>query len=140
MFDQDNNEVKLSDFLGKTVILYFYPKDNTPGCTIQAVDFSSKQSYFDENNIVVLGVSKDSTKSHKNFCEKKNLSITLLSDPDTLVTQDYDVWKEKSMYGKTYFGTERTTFLINNKGIIETVWSKVKAKTHLEEVLTYLKA
>jgi len=136
--DQENQSISLSDFKGKNVVLYFYPKDDTSGCTKEAEEFTQKKEEFEKLNTVILGISKDSVKSHEKFCKKYDLSITLLSDPDTQVNQAYDVWKEKSMYGKKYFGTERTTFLINEEGIIINRWSKVKVTGHVDDVLNYL--
>jgi len=136
--NQENQSISLSDFKGKNVVLYFYPKDDTSGCTKEAEEFTQKKEEFEKLNTVILGISKDSVKSHEKFCKKYDLSITLLSDPDTQVNQAYDVWKEKSMYGKKYFGTERTTFLINEEGIIINRWSKVKVTGHVDDVLNYL--
>jgi len=136
--NQENQSISLSDFKGKNVVLYFYPKDDTSGCTKEAEEFTQKKEEFEKLNTVILGISKDSVKSHEKFCKKYDLSITLLSDPDTQVNQAYDVWKEKSMYGKKYFGTERTTFLINEEGIIINRWSKVKVTGHVDDVLKYL--
>lgn len=136
--NQENQYISLSDFKGKKVVLYFYPKDDTSGCTKEAEEFTQKKEEFEKLNTVILGISKDSVKSHEKFCKKYDLSITLLSDPDTQVNQAYDVWKEKSMYGKKYFGTERTTFLINEEGIIINRWSKVKVTGHVDDVLNYL--
>ncbi|MBH37952.1 thioredoxin-dependent thiol peroxidase [bacterium] len=136
--NQDNTIVNLTDYRGKKVVLYFYPKDDTSGCTKEAEEFTQKKKEFDSLNTVILGISKDSTQSHETFCKKYNLGITLLSDPDTEINKAYDVWKEKSMYGKKYFGTERTTFLIDEDGIIQQRWSKVKVTGHVEDVLKAL--
>lgn len=136
--DQDGKEVKLSDFLGKKVILYFYPKDNTSGCTKQACMFKDLYPQFQEKDAIILGVSKDSVKSHKNFQTKYELPFTLLSDPDHTVNELYDVWKEKSMYGKKYWGTERSTYLIDENGIIEKAMQKVKPTQNPEDVLKFL--
>ena len=125
--DQNGDLHKLSDYLGKKVILYFYPKDNTPGCTKQACGFSEMYPQFIEKNAVVIGVSKDSVKSHKKFEENHNLGFTLLSDEQLDTIKAYDVWKEKKNYGKTYMGIERTTYLIDEKGIIIKSFGKVKA-------------
>jgi peroxiredoxin Q/BCP len=130
----DGSKVKLSQFRGKKVILYFYPKDNTPGCTKEACDFRDSISWFDDLGIVVLGVSKDSVKSHQNFKAKHSLNFPLLSDPDLVVHKNYGVWKEKKMYGKTFLGVERTTFLIGEDGKIEKVFRKVKVPGHIESV------
>lgn len=137
--DQDGNEVSLHDFKGKKVILYFYPKDNTSGCTKQACAFKELYPQFEEKDAVVLGVSKDSIASHKKFQEKYELPFTLLSDPDHAVNEAYDVWKEKSMYGKKYWGTERSTYLIDENGIIQKALKKVKPVQNPEDMLESLK-
>lgn len=137
--DQDGNEVSLHDFKGKKVILYFYPKDNTSGCTKQACAFKELYPQFEEKDAVVLGVSKDSVASHKKFQEKYELPFTLLSDPDHAVNEAYDVWKEKSMYGKKYWGTERSTYLIDENGIIQKALKKVKPVQNPEDMLESLK-
>lgn len=139
LFDKDGNAVSLEDFLGKKVVLYFYPKDNTPGCTKQACAFAENHNDFLDQNTVVIGVSKDSQKSHQNFANKYNLPFILLSDPDLDMIKEYGVWQEKKMYGKVYFGIVRTTFLIDEKGYIEKVFEKVKPALNPEEILTYLK-
>ena len=126
--DENGVNHKLSDYLGKRVILYFYPKDNTPGCTAQACGFSDLYPQISEKDAVVLGVSKDSIKSHKNFKEKFNLGFTLLSDSELEVIKLYDVWKEKKLYGKVSMGVLRTTYLIDENGIIINANDKVKAK------------
>lgn len=135
--NQDGDTVNLSDFDGKKVILFFYPKDDTPGCTREAIGFSENKLFFDNKNIIILGISKDSVNSHVKFCNKHNLTVNLLSDPEIEVNQQYGVWKEKSMYGKTYFGTERSTFVIDESGSIENIWRKVKVATHIEDVISY---
>ena len=137
--DQDGNEVCLKDFRGKWVVLYFYPKDNTSGCTREAIDFTENLKDFEELDAVVLGVSKDSVKSHKNFMEKHGLKITLLSDPEHKVIEAYGAWKLKKRYGREYFGTERSTFLIDPDGIVRFIWRNVKVKGHVEEVKNKLK-
>jgi len=136
--DKDGNEVRLSDFLGKTVVVYFYPKDNTPGCTRQACAFKDSYEGFKAKEIVVIGISKDSTKSHEKFAEKHGLPFTLLSDPELIVIKAYDVWKEKKLYGKVSMGVVRTTYIINENGIIEKVFEKVKPDTNAKEILAYL--
>lgn len=125
----------LKDLAGKWVVLYFYPKDNTPGCTLEAIDFSRLKEGFRGLGAVVLGVSKDSCESHQKFIDKKGLTITLLSDPDSKVQKSYGVWKPKKFMGKEFVGTVRTTFLINPEGRIVKVWDKVKVAGHAEEVL-----
>ncbi len=137
--DQDGKEVCLKDFRGKWVVLYFYPKDNTSGCTREAIDFTENLKDFEALDAVVLGVSKDSVKSHKNFREKHNLKITLLSDPEHRVIEAYGAWKLKKRYGREYFGTERSTFIIDPDGKIRYIWRNVKVKGHVEEVKNKLK-
>ncbi|EHL15682.1 hypothetical protein HMPREF9630_02034 [Peptoanaerobacter stomatis] len=133
--DQNGDLHKLSDYLGKKVVLYFYPKDNTPGCTKQACGFSEMYPQFIEKNAVVIGVSKDSVKSHKKFEENHNLGFTLLSDEQLDTIKAYDVWKEKKNYGRTYMGIERTTYLIDEKGIIIKSFGKVKAADNPSQML-----
>ena len=140
LLNQDGESVTLSQYLGKKVILYFYPKDNTPGCTKQACGFAQLYPDFNERGAVILGVSKDSVKSHKKFQEKYQLPFTLLSDPELQVIQTYDVWKEKNMYGKKVMGVVRTTYLINEEGIIEKAYTKVKAAQNPEDMLEVLNA
>jgi peroxiredoxin Q/BCP len=137
--NQDSEEICLRDFQGSWVVLYFYPKDNTPGCTTEALDFTALKSDFEKEGATILGVSPDSIKRHCNFIEKKNLKITLLSDEEKEVAQKYGVWQLKKMYGKEYMGIVRSTFLINQDGEIAYIWSKVKVKGHAKEVLEKLK-
>ncbi len=125
----------LKDFLGKWVILYFYPKDDTPGCTQEACDFRDSMTALSEKNAVVLGVSKDPIISHTKFIQKFGLPFALLSDPDTKVCEQYGAWKEKSMYGKTFLGISRTTVLIDPSGNISKIWEKVKVSGHIQEVI-----
>ena len=136
--DQNGKMHKLSDYAGKKVVLYFYPKDNTPGCTKQACGFSERYPQFTEKGAVILGVSKDSVASHKKFEEKYGLAFTLLSDTERKVIEAYDVWKEKKLYGKVSMGVVRTTFLIDEQGRIEKVMPKVKPDTNAAEILSYL--
>ncbi|WP_455282206.1 thioredoxin-dependent thiol peroxidase [[Eubacterium] cellulosolvens] len=136
----DGKRISLSDFQGRKIVLYFYPKDNTPGCTQEAVEFQNLSRKFGNMNTVILGISKDSIESHKKFKDKNNLHFTLLSDPKAEVQKLYGVWKEKNLYGKKYMGTERSTFLINEKGILEKIYRKVKVKGHAEVCLLELKA
>ena len=135
---KDGNPVSLSDFLGKKVILYFYPKDNTPGCTRQACAFAGSYDAFRDLDAVVIGVSKDSTASHQRFAEKYNLPFLLLSDPELGVLQAYGVWQEKKLYGKVSMGVVRTTFIIDENGVIEKVMPKVKPDTNAADILAYL--
>jgi peroxiredoxin Q/BCP len=137
--NQDSEEVCLRDLQGSWVVLYFYPKDNTPGCTTEALDFTALKSEFEKLGATILGISPDSIKRHCNFIEKKNLKITLLSDEEKEVAQKYGVWQLKKMYGKEYMGIVRSTFLINQDGEIAYIWPKVKVKGHAQEVLEKLK-
>ena len=136
--DQDGKIRRLSDYAGKKVILYFYPKDNTSGCTKQACGFSERLPQFREKDAVVLGVSRDSAASHKRFEEKYGLPFTLLSDPDAAVTEAYGAWQEKTMYGKTTMGVVRTTYLIDENGLIARAETKVKAKENPGDMLEAL--
>ena len=136
--DKDGNKVSLSDFLGKKVVLYFYPKDNTPGCTRQACAFAGAYAEFQNKNIAVIGVSKDSVASHVKFAEKYNLPFVLLSDTELDAIKKYDVWQEKKMCGKVGMGVVRTTYIIDEKGYIETVMPKVKPDTNAQEILEML--
>ena len=136
--DQDGEKVKLSVFRGKkNVVLYFYPKDMTPGCTTQACDFRDKHKKF--KNTVILGVSIDSTERHQKFIAKYDLPFTLIADIDKKVVQKYGIWQEKKLYGKTFMGIVRTTFIIDKNGTIQKIFPKVKVKTHIEDVLSALK-
>ena len=135
----DGREVTLSSYRGKKVILYFYPKDGTPGCTTEAKEFRDNVKEFEKENAVILGVSKDSVKSHQRFKQKHALPFMLLSDPKGRVLDLYGVWKKKSLYGRSFMGTERTTFLINEDGVVEKVYRKVKAKGHAQTCLLDLK-
>ena len=132
--DQDGNQVSLSEFSGKNVILYFYPKDNTPGCTTEACDFRDRKDDFESLNAVIIGVSKDSEKSHVKFRDKFDLPFILLADTEKDVHEKYGTWVEKKMYGKTYMGTQRATFIIDKGGKIAKVYPKVKVKGHVEQV------
>ena len=136
--DKDGNMVSLSDFTGKKVILYFYPKDNTPGCTKQACAFAANFVKFKEINAVVIGISKDSVASHVKFAAKYDLPFILLSDTELTAIQSYDVWKEKKLYGKVSMGVVRTTYIIDENGIIEHVMPKVKPDTNAAEILEYM--
>ena len=136
--DKDGKEVSLQDFRGKKVVLYFYPKDNTSGCTKQACAFGANYSVFQEKGVVVIGVSKDSVASHDKFAAKYDLPFILLSDPELQAIQAYDVWHEKKMCGKVSMGVVRTTYVIDENGVIEWAREKVKPDTNAEEILTYL--
>lgn len=138
--DKDGNQVSLSDFKGKKVVLYFYPKDNTPGCTRQACAFAQNYGAFEEKGVAVIGVSKDSVASHVKFAEKHQLPFILLSDPELVAIQGYDVWKEKKLYGKVSMGVVRTTYIIDEEGIIEKAMPKVKPDTNANEILEWLEA
>ena len=136
--DKDGNAVSLSDFLGKKVVLYFYPRDNTPGCTRQACAFAAAYEGFKSKDVAVIGVSKDSVASHQKFAQKYDLPFILLSDPELQTIQAYGVWQEKKLYGKTNMGVVRTTFIIDELGNIEKIMPKVKPDTNAGEILAYL--
>ncbi|NQY58633.1 thioredoxin-dependent thiol peroxidase [Cognatishimia sp.] len=133
-------DVTLSSLKPKAVVLFFYPRDNTSGCTKEAIGFSELKEAFAAENVEVFGLSKDDMKSHHKFVEKQELTVELLTDADSDVCEAYDVWKEKKMYGKTYMGIERSTFLIDGEGKIAQVWRKVKVPGHVEEVMEAVKA
>ena len=136
--DKDGNTVTLEDFAGKKLVLYFYPKDNTPGCTRQACAFASLYDGFKDKDVAVVGISKDSAASHQKFAEKYGLPFVLLSDPDLEAIKAYDVWQEKKMYGKVSFGVVRTTYIIDENGVIEKTMPKVKPDTNAADILEYL--
>lgn len=136
--DSGGNKVSLEDFKGKKVVLYFYPRDNTPGCTRQALAFKNLYEEFKAKDVVVIGISKDSAASHFKFAQKNGLPFILLSDPETEVIQKYGVWQEKKMYGKTSMGVVRSTYVISEEGKIEKVFPKAKPDTNAEEILKYL--
>lgn len=137
--DQTDTIRTSEEFLGKKILLYFYPKDMTPGCTTETIGFQSLKTEFEQENTLIIGISKDSVASHKKFCSKHDLDIILLSDTETNMIQDYGVWQEKSMFGKKYMGISRESFLIDEKGIIIRHWPKVKPVSHPQEVLEYIK-
>ncbi|MGI6410385.1 MAG: thioredoxin-dependent thiol peroxidase [Bacteroidales bacterium] len=137
--NQDGKEVKLSDFLGKNLILYFYPKDSTPGCTAEACDLRDNYQMWQSKSYEILGVSPDSQKSHQKFIEKYNLPFDLISDTEKEILIAYNAWGEKSMYGKKYMGVLRKTYVINSKGIIENIFEKVKTKEHSNQILNEIK-
>ena len=132
--NQDDVEICLRDLRGKWIVLYFYPKDSTPGCTTEACEFTAAVEEYDDMGAIVLGVSADSTKSHRNFIEKQSLEITLLSDPTTQMMQEYGVWAMKKNYGKEYMGVVRSTCIIDPKGVVRAVWSNVKVNDHVAKV------
>lgn len=132
--NQDDVEICLRDILGKWIVLYFYPRDNTPGCTTEACEFTQAAPDFSDLDAIIIGVSADTTKKHRNFIEKHDLGITLLSDEDTSMMQEYGVWQMKKNYGKEYMGIVRTTFIINPEGIVKAVFSNVRVKEHVEKV------
>lgn len=136
--DKDGNLVSLLDFKNKKVVLYFYPKDSTPGCTKQACSFRDNYENFKSKDVVVIGISKDTVKSHERFAQKNELPFILLSDPELETIKSYDVWKEKKLYGKIGFGVVRTTYIIDENGFIEKVYDKVKPDKNVGELLEYL--
>ncbi len=136
--DKDGNSVSLSDFSGKKIVLYFYPKDNTPGCTRQACAFAAAYEGFKAKDVVVIGISKDSVTSHQKFAQKYNLPFILLSDPELQAIDVYGVWQEKKLYGKVSMGVVRTTFIIDENGLIEKIMPKVKPDTNASEILQYI--
>ena len=138
LFDKDGNDVSLSAFLGKRVVLYFYPRDNTPGCTRQACAFAGAYKEFEARDVVVIGISRDSVASHQKFAEKYELPFILLSDPDRIAIEAYGVWQEKKNCGKVSMGVVRTTYLIDAEGKIEAVMPKVKPDTNAAEILEML--
>lgn len=138
LLDQQGKQVSLSDFRGRKIVLYFYPKDNTPGCTRQACAFAESHQDFEEKGVVVIGISKDSVASHLKFSDKYHLPFILLSDPELKVIQAYGVWQEKKLYGKVSMGVVRSTYLINEEGVIEQVMTKVKPDTNATEILAFL--
>ena len=136
--NQNGTAVSLSGFLGKKIVLYFYPKDNTPGCSRQACDFAAAYEGFREKDVVVIGISKDSVASHQKFAQKYNLPFILLSDPERQAIEAYGVWQEKKLYGKVSMGVVRTTFIIDEHGNIEKIMPKVKPDTNAADILAYL--
>ncbi|TFB13877.1 thioredoxin-dependent thiol peroxidase [Filobacillus milosensis] len=135
----NGEEVSLSDFKGKNVVLYFYPKDMTPGCTTEACDFRDNHKSFEELDAVILGVSPDPVKRHEKFIDKHDLPFLLLADEDNKVAEDYDVWQLKKNFGKEYYGIVRSTFIIDKEGNLVKEWRKVRVKDHVEEALNYIK-
>lgn len=133
--NQNGEEIKISDYKGKKVVLYFYPKDNTSGCTAQACNLRDNYAQLKEAGYEVIGVSKDSAKSHQGFIAKQELPFNLIADTETSLQQQFGVWKEKSMYGRTYMGTQRTTFIIDENGVVENIITKVKTKEHTAQII-----
>ena len=137
--DETGEKVTLADFAGKNIVLYFYPKDDTPGCTTESIGFSALKDQFEALDTIILGASKDSVKKHQKFIKKHNLTIKLLVDEDGTLCDDYTVWVLKKLMGREYMGIERATFLIGKDGLIKKIWRKVKVKGHVEEVLDAVK-
>lgn len=137
--NQDGENVTLSQYRGKNVVLYFYPKDMTPGCTTQACDFRDQYTEFEKFNTVILGISPDPIERHQKFIEKYGLPFPLLADTENEVANLYDVWKLKKMYGKEFYGIERSTFIIDTEGIVRKEWRKVKVDGHIDETLQFIK-
>ncbi len=138
--DANKASVSLSDFKDKAIVLYFYPKDDTPGCTREAIEFTENMDFFESNNTVVIGISPDTPKKHAAFCQKYELKVNLLSDPHHDALEKYDVWKEKKNYGRTYFGVSRSTFLIAPDFTFVKVWRNVKVNGHVDAVKTAIEA
>jgi peroxiredoxin Q/BCP len=138
LLDQEEKEVCLSNLKGNYVVVYFYPKDNTSGCTMEAMDFTAQLGRFEKAGVPILGISPDSPESHRSFIRKHGLRLTLLSDQEKKVSESYNVWRKKSMYGKEYMGVERSTFIIDPEGKVAAAWRKVKVPGHVEEVLAAL--
>lgn len=136
--DKNGNDVRLSDFAGQKVVLYFYPKDNTPGCSKQACAFRDSYAEYEKRKVRVVGVSKDSAASHQRFADKLGLPFLLLSDPELEAIRAYEVWQEKKLYGKTYMGVVRATYIIDERGYIEKVFPKAKPDANAKEILDYL--
>jgi len=140
LLDENGENMSLSTFKGKNIVLYFYPKDDTPGCTKESIAFSELKDEFEANNTVILGASKDSVQKHQNFIKKHDLTVKLLVDDEGKLCEDYTVWVMKKLYGREYMGIERATFLIGADGNIKNIWRKVKVKGHAEEVLEAVKS
>ncbi len=134
----NNETITLEEFKGKNVIVYFYPKDLTPGCTKQAIAFTEHEDEFSKRDTVIIGISPDSTASHEKFIKKHNLNLILLADEEKQAIESYGVWKEKKMYGRTFMGVERSTFLVDRTGTVQAIWRKVKVAKHINEVIEEL--
>ena len=137
--DQNDKIIELTDFKGKNVVLYFYPKDNTPGCTNEACDFRDRVTFFDDLNTVIIGVSPDNLKSHQKFSSKYELNFSILVDEDHKFSEQLNVWQLKKNYGKEYYGIQRTTFIIDENGVLRSIYKKVRVKEHVEKVLEYIR-
>ena len=140
LLDETGTKVSLSDFADKNIVLYFYPKDDTPGCTKESIGFSQLKSEFENYDTVILGASKDSVKKHQKFIKKQNLTVKLLVDDEGTLCEDYSVWVMKKLYGREYMGIERATFLLGKDRLIKNIWRKVKVDGHVEEVLLAAKS
>ncbi len=138
LHDKDGKLVSLEDFKGQNVLIYFYPKDLTPGCTKQAIAFTEHAEEFAKRDTIVIGISPDSSASHEKFTKKHNLNLILLADEEKQAIESYGVWKEKKMYGRTFMGVERSTFLVDRAGTVKAIWRKVKVAKHIEETLNEL--
>lgn len=138
--NQAGEDITLTEFSGKKVVIYFYPKDDTPGCTTESIGFSEKIDEFKKQNTVILGVSADSVESHIKFCNKHNLKVELLSDPNKTMITEYGAWQEKNMYGKKYMGIMRSTYLVDETGVIQNYWPKVKVNGHVDAVIEAIQA
>ncbi len=137
--NQDEEQICLKEYRGKNVILYFYPKDNTPGCSLEAMTFTQYKDEFQQYNTIILGISKDNCQSHQKFIEKKDLNITLISDPEKEIHKKYGVWRLKKFMGREFMGTIRSTFFIDTEGVIQKIWDNVRVKDHVENVLEEVK-
>lgn len=137
--NQDEEQICLKEYRGKNVILYFYPKDNTPGCSLEAMTFTQYKDEFQQYNTIILGISKDNCQSHQKFIEKKDLNITLISDPEKEIHKKYSVWRLKKFKGREFMGTIRSTFFIDTEGVIQKIWDNVRVKDHVENVLEEVK-
>lgn len=137
--NQDEEQICLKEYRGKNVILYFYPKDNTPGCSLEAMTFTQYKDEFQQYNTIILGISKDNCQSHQKFIEKKDLNITLISDPEKEIHKKYGVWRLKKFKGREFMGTIRSTFFIDTEGVIQKIWDNVRVKDHVENVLEEVK-
>jgi len=136
--NKNEETISLDDYEGKNVVVYFYPKDLTPGCTKQAISFTENTEEFAKRETIIIGISPDSSASHEKFTKKHNLNLILLADEEKQAIESYGVWKEKKMYGRTFMGVERSTFLVDRTGTVQAIWRKVKVKNHINEILEEL--